>query len=63
MLYRGEELIYGDLKKSNKRVFIEGKIPRIILKGSQLSSRIFGNLARFAIRGGLIRGLSTKRKL
>ena len=40
-----------------KRVFIEGKIPRIIPKGSQSSLRIAGNLSQFAIRGGLIRGM------
>ena len=36
---------------------MEGKIPRIALKRSQSSPRIPGNLSRFAIYGGLIRGL------
>ena len=44
-------------KKMYKRVFIEGKIPRITPKGSQSSLRIAGNLSQFAIRGGLIRGM------
>ena len=32
-------------------------LPRIYLKGSQSSPRILGNLSRFAICGGIIRGL------
>ena len=39
------------------RVFVERKILRIILKGSQSSPQISGNLSRFAIRSGLIRDL------
>ena len=32
-------------------------LQRITIKGSQTSPRMSGNLWRFAIRGGLIRGL------
>ena len=35
----------------------EKHLPQIILKGSRFSRRISGYLSRFAIRGGLIRGL------
>ena len=45
------------------RVFMEGKIPRITLKRPQSSPRVPGNLSRFAIYGGLIRGLSQYRML
>ena len=42
---------------------MEGKIPRITLKRLQSSPQIPGNLSRFAIYGGLIRGLSRYRML
>ena len=44
------------------RLFMERKIPQIILMRSQSSPRILGNLSRFVICGGVIGGLSVTVK-
>ena len=52
-LWRLKIYIYIYIKNSLN----EKHLPQIILKGSRFSRRISGNFSRFAIRGGLIRGL------